>query len=393
MRRWLLLTLLLAPSFAPAQDIPPEISELRRRVVAIRGSLPAVTETAEYLARVFGADSTRRFLVSRQFDPATWMEWYWRAGGPPETGNADDPAARGVVILPIRAWDQGLAAAMLAERYLGQGRPVVTIGSAAERPTLRVGQRVLDNGAPDGSRSYAAINGIANIIVGWTLYAEFVAAATREGWQPGSYLSVMAPGAEGYNGGVHFRMFSAPEPPRVAAGVLGAAYLDAIDSILVADAAAAHQALVRRSVDSLRARRARGGQLLVATCGHYLSDELPRDSIGSPFRHVEWRWDIAGKLREREARPGDAMLWFGYAKYDCPNVEVADVFQQAGLGVVILSRELAPSRPNVMVHLPMHFAPLDASVKVPFPPGDIGATASVELALHYLWIKRLVATP
>ena len=385
--------LVVLPALLSAQDDARELAELRRRVAVIRSQLPAITDAAEYAASHFKADSGRRILVSKQVDPGLGLEFYFRAGGPPESGNADDPALRGVVLLPIRHWDgTGLGIAMLSQQYGEQGRPTIAIGPTADRPSLPVGRRFLDNGAPTGDRVHGDMNGIANMIVAWTWYAELVSAATRDGWWTGSYLTVLQPGATQHNANVRFRM-PTPPPSVIPAGRLGAAYLDALDSLLAKAGTQAHRLQVSRAADSLRAARADGGKLFVASCGHYLQEAVQGDSIGSPFRPLDWRWDVAGKLRARGGGAGDGMLWFGYGGYDCPNIDVAGTFHAAGLRVVAVADRPATETPaGVMVQLPLGWRMPDAGAPLPFAPGAVAPTASVDMAIHYLWLKRLLGT-
>jgi|CXWL01.1.fsa_nt_gi hypothetical protein len=382
---------LAMPMMLHAQDDAREVAELRRRIAIIRSQMPAITEAAEYAAGHFKADSAKRILVPKSIDPGLGLEFIYRAGGPPESGNADDATLRGVVLLPVRHWDGlGLGIAMLAQKFQEQGRPVITIGSAADRPGIPVGRRFLDNGAPSGDRALGGLNGIANMIVAWTWYAEVVAAATRDGWWTGSYLTVLQPGATQHNAAVQFRM-PTPPPTVVAAGTLGTAYLDAVDALLATTSVASHRASVTRAADSLRARRKDGGRLFVATCGHYLQESIQSDTIASPFRPLDWRWDVAGKLRAAGASPGDGMLWFGYGGYDCPNVEVAAAFRSAGLRVVVVTdRTTTDALPGVAFDVPLAWRMPDAGAPLPFPPGAVAPTASVAMAVHYLWLNRLV---
>lgn len=389
MRRWLLVTLLLAPSFAPAQDTPPEISELRRRIVAMRSGLADITEAAEYAARQMTADSSLRFLTPMSVSTPFYRELYFHGGGPPEMGNADVGNLPGIVIIPVRSWSGGFGIAMMVERMHAQRRPVITIGARTGRPSLPVGERLIDNGGT--SDDSPALNDLANIVAWWTFYSEFVAAATRAGWQPGIYLSSTAAGAESHNNQVAFRMRSAPPTP-VAAGVLGRQYLDGVEAMLAAVSAPKHRTLVETAAAFLRTTKQQGATLFVSSCGHYLLDELPRDTLRTPFRPIDPRWDMAQRLREATARPGDAILWFGFGGLDCPHVEVTRAFADGGLKVVTLTGPTAPPAGATSFFLPAHWIAADGLVRLPFAPGYAGPLSSVEMLLHYLWIKRLVAT-
>ncbi len=394
--RWLTLATVAAQlagfAAARAQGVPPEVAELRRRVAAIRHNLPDITSTAELAAGLFTNDSTLRFLISQQNAPAMAIEFTVRAGGPPETRNADDPTARGLVIMPVRSWDHGtLGAAMQVERWRSQGRIVFTIGSAADRPARMTGDRLIDNGAPSASSDYADINGVANLIAAWTFYAEVVAAATRDGWQPGIYRSDAVAGGTAHNRQVRFRMPTTRPVPPLPAGQLGAAYLAAIDSLLDRALVPEHQAEVTQMADSLRRWRASGARLYAASCGHYLLEELPHQNGHSPFIGIDWRWDVPAHLTSAGVRPGDAILWFGYAGYDCPHAEVATPFADAGLKVALVSDRLGDVLPpEVRTRVELTWPPTDAVAPIPFAPSYVAPASSIDMALHYLWIRRLV---
>jgi hypothetical protein len=383
---------LMALTSVAAQGTPPEVSELRRRVAAIRSHLPDVTATAELAAGLFTSDTTLRFLFSRRNDPAAFIEFEIRAGGPPDTRDADDASARGLAIMSVRSWERGaLGAAMQVESWRRLGRIVFTVGSAADRPTLAIGDRLIDNGAPSGASSYADINAIANLIAEWTFYSEVVAASTRRGWQPGIYLSDAAPGGRAHNTTVHFRMPTSKPVPAIPPGQTGLAYLAAIDSLLDRASQPSHQAEVERSADSLRTWRREGGRLFAASCGHYLLEEIPAVNGRSPFRGIDWRWDMAVHLRDAGVRAGDAMLWFGYDGYDCPHAEVAAPFADAGLRVVLVSDRLSDTLPReVRSRVTLSWPPTDAVAPIPFAPGFVAPTSSIDMGLHYLWIRRLV---
>lgn len=385
-----------ATSRAGAQDPIPEITSLRQHIAAIRQHMPEITRAAEYTADVFARDSGYRFLVPRAYDPAMRLEMYWHAGGPPETGDADDAALRGIVVMPVRTWAaSALSVAAMIERWQGMGRPVVVIGPAAGKPPFPLGQYLVDDGAVAATDDPVDRFGLANVVAVWTYYAEFVAAATRQGWRPGTYLSSLVEFNQRHNNTVRFRMPDDGTPvPRIPAGQLGNAYLDAVEAGLTAAATPAHQLIVQRAADSLRAWRDRGSTLFVASCGHYLQEEVLRDSTGTPFHPFDWRWDPAEKLKERGAQRGDAMLWFGHGGYDCPSAEVAPAFSAAGLHVVPVSDHLpVPLPANAATAVPLVWKLPDAGAPIPFPPGAVSPTSSVDGMVHWLWLMRLVGHP
>ena len=372
------------------QGDAPEVAELRARIAVIRSELPQVTATAEKYARFLGYESTGRLLLPRHLDPPLYLEFLFRAGGPPDTQDTEGSDLPGLVLLPIRHWDGvGFGVATASERWQRMQRPVLIIGPANGRPSIAMGGSFLDDGAPDGSRAHAPINGIANMMVAWTFYSEVVGAATRAGWQPGVLLSVMAPGADALNANTRFRMPTGP-PPLLPAGQLGSEYLDALDSALAFAARPAHLAAVQAVADRLNAARAAGQRIFVASCGHYLAEEIPADSANSPFIPIDFRKEISAELAQHRAVAHDMVVWIGYGGYDCPNAQVSGVFRALGLDVVLVTNMAPSPEPReVVANIPLSWQIPDAVATIPFTPGHLAPISSIEMALHYLWLRRL----
>src|SRR5450755_2806680 len=89
---------------AAAQSTSPEIDELHHRVAVIRSQLPQITALADKYVKFLGREGSGRFLISRRIDPAFLLEFLGRAGGPPDTQDADNTGASGLAILPVRHW-------------------------------------------------------------------------------------------------------------------------------------------------------------------------------------------------------------------------------------------------------------------------------------------------
>lgn len=156
-----------------------------------------------------------------------------------------------------------------------------------------------------------------------------------------------------------------------------------------------HQAIVQRAGDSLRALRAAGHRLFVAGCADYLSAYVLTDTAASPFKAWNGRDGAAPDgLQARGVRANDGVLWFGYTGYDCPHVQPSQPLQDAGTRVVVVSDHLADRLPpNVMVAVPLDWQLPERIGKVPFNPEGVGSASSVDAALHYLWLRRLVVAP
>ena len=378
-----------------AQSQSPEIDELHRRVAVIRSQLPQIAALADKYAKFLGRDGSGRFLISRRIDPAFFLEFLTRAGGPPDTQDADNPAIPGLALLPVRHWaGNGLGLASKVEELRAQARPVLIIGPANGRPDALLNNApFIDDGAPNGDRTGASMNGVANMIAAWTLYCEVVSAATRDGWQPGVLLSVLMPGASANNALAKFRMPSLTPKP-IPASTLGAQYLDAVDAILTKAAAPAHVTLIDTIAARMRTLRDSGATLYAASCGHYLMEEIPRDAMSSRVFSVLPAVGSAPSPGASFSHRGDVMLWFGYGGYDCPNADVSRSFEDIGLRVVLASDHPPVSPPrNVFAEIPLPWQLPDGIVPLPFAPNRMAPVSSVDMTLHYIWLRRLLATP
>ena len=386
---------LFAPASCRAQGGPPEIDELRRRITVIRAELPEISALATKLAPFLAQAASSRLLIPRSLDPGFFLEFSVRAGGPPDTQDADVSTLGGLALLPVRHWDgTAFGVATRSERLQAQGRPVVVIGPASGRPDNLLGAApFIDNGAPDGHIANASLNGVANLAAGWRLYAELVSAATRAGWRPGVLRSVLVAGADTFNASIRFRMpDAAPDP--ITAGTLGSAYLDAVDSILRLAADPGHRATMDSTAARLRELRQSGRRIFAGSCGHYLMEEIPRDAMISKTFAA-----LPGDRRPVQSGApfssrGDAIIWFGYGGYDCPNATVADSFHTLGPQVVLVSdRPATDHRADLLAEILLPWQLPDGAIPLPFPPGLFAPLSSVDMAVHYVWLRRLLGSP
>lgn len=390
-----ILTLTFLPmGIASAQGTPPEVVEMRRRVAAIRAELPAITAAAEDAADRLGRNPQSRLLVSKSWDASFASEMTYHGGGPFGIEDADGSSLRGLVLMPVRAWDRdALRASLFAERQLANNRITIVIGSTAGAPGIPVGQRRLDNGAPDGAVSRSSETALANNLVAWTFVVELVAAATRNGWHPGILRTSLMDDANALNAGITWRVNDTLATRRIPPGRLGSAYLDEVDRVLQVAGSPARVAIITRVATALSSIIGHGGKVYMASCMHWLSEELPRDSgAKGPVRGFDWRWDTE-KILGDLTTPTDAVVWFGYGGTDCPHSQPSGAFRQLKRAtVVVAGPETAKPEPDFL-WIPQAWRLPDAAAPLPFPPGSMGPVATIEAAITWLWLKRLLAQP
>lgn len=377
-----------------AQQAVPEVAGMQRRIAAIRAELPAIITAAEDAADRLGRNPASRLLISKSWDKSFFSEMLVHGGGPVGLEDADESSAGGIVLMPVRNWDgEALRASMAAERQVTRNRFTIVIGSTAGAPSFAVGQLRLDNGAPDGSPAGAMESALANNIVAWTFVSELVAAATRNGWHPGILLSALVSGSDAANGGLKWRMIDTLAIHRIPAGQLGRAYLDQVDRAMQVAGSPARVAVVDRVASALQSVVSHGGRVYMASCMHWLSEELPRDSVlKGPVRGFDWRWDPERILRDL-TRPSDAIVWFGYGGTDCPHAQPAAVFRQLQRPTAVVAGPVTARAEPDFLWIPQSWRLPDAAAPIPFPPGAMGPVATIEAGVTWLWLKRLLTPP
>ncbi len=390
-----MLTMLgaLAVTRLAAQGPPPEVTEMRRRVAVIRAEMPTITSVAEDAAERFARNPLSRLLVSQSWDKSFWSEMIFHGGGPTGIEEADASPLSGIVLLPVRSWEgEALRTSMFAERQIGRNRMTIVIGSTNGVPNIPLGQKRLDNGAPDGSADHATESAIANNIVAWTFVTELVAAASRHGWHPGILLSAVVPGWESANSGIKWRINDSTPGHQIPAGKLGSAYLDEVDRILELAGGPARSVAVNRAAAALKSVVGHGGKVYMASCMHWLSEELPRDSVATHgVRGFDWRWDtekIIGDL----TTPNDALVWFGYGGTDCPHVQPTALFRQLQRPTAVVAGPVTAKPATDFLWIPQGWRLPDAAAPLPFAPGGVGPVSSIEAAVTWLWLRRVVGT-
>jgi hypothetical protein len=201
------------------------------------------------------------------------------------------------------------------------------------------------------------------------------------------------PDADAANSGIRWRVNDSIAAHQIPAGRLGTAYLDELDRVLQAAGSPARSVAVTRVATALRSVIDHGGKVYMGSCMHWLSEELPRDSIlHGGVRGFDWRWDTERILGDLTT-PNDAVVWFGYGGTDCPHIQPSTLFRQLKRATaVVAGPESAKPEPDFL-WIPQAWRLPDAAAPLPFAPGAMGPVSTVEAGITWLWLRRLLARP
>jgi hypothetical protein len=152
----------------------------------------------------------------------------------------------------------------------------------------------------------------------WTWTGEFVAALTRLGKMPAMYQSYAVPGGKERGAKLGQMKYHEGEPQKVAAGVLGKEYLDAL-AAAIGSIQKDQADKIRQAAAAAQAAKAAGHKAYVSVSGHAIIHHLPADCGLEP---VFKGWDTLRKAPPVKFEKGDFVLCVGYDSI-FPNVAKA----------------------------------------------------------------------
>ncbi len=390
----------------------PAGERLAERLAKVRGNLGEITKAAEVVAQRW--TEKKQVLIHVPFggDGSNFtMEMTSRAGGldnfRSNTVRQKDRSANDVILYAPRSWEKGGKYVMEdGAKRKGEGWLVVVFGSKAGMPEGVPGDIVIDNFAPDGSEREAAVNQMVNCVNGWVFQCELTSALTRRGVYPGILKGMTLPGSTAHN--KEYQKGKAelyPCEKAIGAGVLGAAYLDGLDSALKDLYTPECQAQIEKAATLAAGRIKDGGTVWMASFTHILDGEVFLNNYAptKAFRGISHGGQ--GQTFTKNLKKGDLLFWFGEWTLNMPWFDYMTVIRSTGadfIPCVRLSKEAFEpmehddlyydlKTPDALMVLEQKW-PMDAAVvEIPFAPGKMGPVTGVYLALMYRMLDERIA--
>ena len=396
---WLSLFLANASVFAADNLEPALLKDYLLRVSFLRKTMPEITRIAEAVAEDQVANPGALFsTVMGEHNGAFGLEVCYRAGG---LVNMDRPARpednRRYFVYAVRTWpEDGKYWRETLQPLHEKGIRLLGFGPSTGRPSEFSKDWWIDDGAPDAAPEHGPMNGLANITAYWVWCCEYAAALTRHGKHPGVLMGLWLPGSDAHN-----NEFAKQEhvsklydcKDGIPAGQLGEAYLQAAE----AAARNAFDGATLREVELAATHILKfiADKKTVGVCGigHYsCSDVFYR--ISSPFKpfHVADRpKSVSENLKE-----GDLLIFLTDWQLNLPWCKYVEMVRKANVQyLAFLNRALQnpdETYADALGRIHLDFAPGDASVDVPFPPGKMAPVSSIEIGLIYRLLDWTVSS-
>jgi uncharacterized phosphosugar-binding protein len=390
------------------------LSRYRDRLPALRAQIPAITAAAEVVAKRWVDHQPMLLHYPFGGDANNFtMEMISRAGG---LDNAQLTTMRqplrtehDVYVVAPRSWEKGGA-------FLAQGLPearqrgwlTVVFASKQGMPEDAAIDLLIDNHAPAGDDSHAAVNQIVNITNGWLWTCELTAALTRLGHHPGILKGMALPGATAHNERYQHSdmvpvLYDWDQP--IPAGKLAELYLDAIERELAMLEGKAMQDQIARAAD-LAAQRVRdGGTLWASSFTHVLDGEVfvnNRSPIKA-FRGISTGPN--GETFTDNLKKGDLLLFFGEWTLNLPWLDYLAIIRSTGADYIpsfrVGSEPLEPMEgddvfydlrvDDALMVLNQPWPVENAVVDIPFPPGRMAPVSGVHVCLLYRMLDEAIA--
>lgn len=317
----LLLTVLVycTASFAADHGRPMPDANLDAILAGLARDMPAITKSAEAAAAVHVQEGCGIGVFGEE---GMVSESVGRAGGIMRINyphQIKDPKWKGVVLAFPIAGDLESDLAALAE-YRKQGKHIVLFGPASYKDAAaKVG---LEPNSLIDTHGLAG-DSVANMTALWTWTGEFVAALTRLGKMPAMYQSYAVPGGMERGKKLGQLKYHEGEPQKVAAGVLGKQYLDALAAAM-ASIEKDEGEKIRKVADMALTAQAAGHKAYLSVSGHAIIHHVPADCGLEP---IFKGWDTLRKNPPVVFAKGDFVLCVGY---DSIFPELAKAARDAG---------------------------------------------------------------
>ncbi len=361
-------------------------SEVKARLDALVGEMPAITAAAEAAAKRIWENPWASLEVPPM---ACWgfaEEMWCRAGGLSQIEQSGYDMPQNVVLCAVRSWDDArrFAVEELAKIKRG-GKLVIVFGPKADAPAGDWCDFLIDDRAPSGAAREGNVNAIANCALGWAWACEYAAAFTRLANKfPAITRTVFPRDTWIVNGGVqtHAGLPRLKDcTAKIPAGELGGYYLRRARK-MANDFDEPH---IRDAIDAaartIAERLAAGRRVMVAGLGHFIIHECTED-IRSPMLGVRvcgLMPDVYGELLDK----GDILVWIAYSGMSTPHADYNEPIVDAGVDLIAAFSETTPQpKPKNMVHfIPQPWTFPDAEVPIPVAPWAMASASEISRCL------------
>lgn len=389
-------TVRAAPTSDPAAEaVRAYYAYLNTIQAAQRADIAHYTDIANQAAALYIQDGES---IAATGDPMFVWELCDRAGGMRQIqpdAKLTDPGWKGIVLYGLSDSNAAVTQAqsdIAAEQK--NGDRVIAFGNQFRLGQLRqsgvqADWEIVNRSSDDvdwrALRSHdicAPVNGIANMMAGWTFTAEFVGALTRLGKMPSMWQSIFVPGATTRDNALDKVKFYDTTPFPIPPGKLGIQYEDQLKAHLDEFTQKESTGIIDLSKLVEKADSTAGATVYFFGDGH--ADPHTLDEPGVPAKFM-----VKGDANTKP-QAGDLVLFDAYnAPYAGPDWEkVADEAKAAGATVVFSFTDYDPaavkSVPAGDLYIDQHWGLGDAEVTIPgydvkvFPVSGI-----IEVSLVY----------
>ena len=397
-----LFTLLLTTYRLPAQTL----ESISGRLPGIEQRLPVVIQAAEQAAKLTLQNTNLLVNVPYSPQPSFAEEMVNRSGclanALPSEERTKHATPEDVLLFSVRSWeDNGADAIKRLTAYRSNHACIVLFASKAGMPDNVPCDYLVDNGAPDGSRTHASANAILNVLNGLLWQCEYTAALTRHGVYPGILQSILEPGANEHNATLQkpeLRRSLFRTPGSIPPGQLARQFMGNVHTLVLAIRQPPVHDAIREAANQLATHIKAGKGVKVATATHILMYEVFHDHR-SPWKPFNVVWHASTAFKEN-LKPDDLLIWFSFVGMSTPLEDYGRFIRETGVECItsfVQDENPANNEARKRVHIPMSWARPDTVVEIPFPPGRMAPVSGLNQGIVYRCLDDAVfealATP
>lgn len=398
------------------------LAAYEERLRTVRKNIPQITRLAEKAAQAWVKHE--RLYIGVEYDKNVnshdfSLELWSRAGG---LENVTSGLMRGIagqltghdfVLYGICSWEttsEWLAGKNEVYKTLGWTPVAFASKQGMPKELVSLGVTCIDNGAPNGSDEYGALNGLVNVTNGWIWCCELVAALTREGKHPAVLRSAVLPGATKHNDSVNHPDFESTLYPcdvSIPAGKLAEEFMTAVEKAVESLKGDITQAQLGKAADIAVERIQKGRTVWVTSFTHYLLANVERYNR-APVKSYYCLYADEEFFREK-MKPGDLVFLWGEWTMQLQRTDEAGKKWQYVAPIKAAGADYIPSyrrlqKGETLEEYPFEDDPSDALmvldqdwpfdgavVEIPFAPGKMAPVTGIYSGLLYRMLDEAMS--